>query len=195
MKWLGVGFPAPMPIKSKRKTTPKQDKAVDKGASDLADSSGDESTLSPAALALYATFETGFLAACADGVLDQTEYDVLCQSFLTWTGADIPEDKMAELVQVFIGAREAQGAQPRIEAAAGFLDEDQRRDAFDFAAAIAISSEGTSEDEIVGLQFIAKAFGIDDDEARERWIAIGEQLSDDDDEDDEDDGEEEEEEK
>ena len=165
-----------MPIKSKRKTSPKQEADTKKAAEEL--STGETEGLSPEALVLYATLETGFLAACADGELDQEEYDTLGASFNTWTGADLDAEALQKLFEVFIGLLEEEGLEVCIARAASQLDEEQRRSAFDFAAAITIVSGDTSEDEIEGLQFIAAAFEIPDEEARDRWIAVSEALAD-----------------
>ena len=165
-----------MPIKSKRKTTPKQDADTQKAAEEL--SSGETGGLSAEALVLYATLETGFLAACTDGELDQEEYDTLGASFNTWSGANLDAAALEKLFEVFIGALQEEGIEACIARAALHLDEEQRRSAFDFAAAITIVSGDTSEDEIEGLHFIAAAFEIADEEARDRWIAVGEALAD-----------------
>lgn len=165
-----------MPIKSKRKTTPKQEADTKKAAEELA--GGETEGLSPEALTLYATLETGFLAACADGELDQEEYDTLGASFNTWTGADLDAEALQSLFEVFIGALNEEGVEGCIARAASHLDEEARRAAFDFAAAITIISGDTSEEEIEGLKFIADAFEIPDEEARDRWIAVGESLQD-----------------
>ncbi|APR86612.1 Hypothetical protein A7982_11961 [Minicystis rosea] len=121
---------------------------------------------------LYATFEVGVLVAAADGKIDDTELDMLGQNFANWLHLDVSAaflDKMVKWIREML-AKQSRAA--RLADCASLLDAEQRRTAFDFAAAIGVMSGGESAEETRALRDVALAFDIPEKEAQKRWQAI-----------------------
>lgn len=135
------------------------------GASALATAERDGTTTLSAeaeqeARRLHTLLEVAFLAAAADGKLDDAEIHNLSANLQAWLNADIEPAFLVELFDDLAGHLAEQGFAARLAAAAELLDPASRDVAFKLACVTAMVDLEVHDDELGVLGKIADAFEI-----------------------------------
>jgi hypothetical protein len=140
------------------------------GASALAQSEHGEATLSPEAereaMRLHTLLEVAFLAAAADGKLDDAEIHNLAANLEAWLNAEIEPGFLVELFDDLAGHLVEEGFPARLAHAAATLDEGSRHVAYKLACVTALVDLEVHDDELGVLGKIADAFGIPEAQAQ-----------------------------
>lgn len=121
---------------------------------------------------MNAMLEVAFLAAAADGEINDAEAENLGATLSQWLGAELSEDVVEDIIARFIAALAAEGRDHRLAAIASVLDPDARRTAYTLACLVALCDLELHDDELDVLGAIATGLGLSQDEAQVRFDEI-----------------------
>lgn len=121
---------------------------------------------------LYAMLEVAFLAAAADGEINDAEADNLGSTLSGWLGTSLSEAAVERLIERFIVALEAEGRDRRLAAIAAVLDAEARRTAYTLACLVALCDLELHDHELDVLGVIATGLELDQDEAQARFDEV-----------------------
>lgn len=121
---------------------------------------------------LYAMLEVAFLAAAADGEINDAEADNLGGTFAGWLGTELSEDVTEGLIARFIAAHAAEGSEGRLAALAAQLGPEDRRAAYSLACLVALCDLELHDHELDVLGAIATGLELTQDEAQARFEEI-----------------------
>ena len=121
---------------------------------------------------LYAMLEVAFLAAAADGEINDAEADNLGGTLAGWLGTELSEDVTEGLIARFIAAHTAEGTGGRLVALAAQLSADDRRTAYSLACVVALCDLELHDDELDVLGVIATGLELGQEEAQARFEEI-----------------------
>lgn len=135
-----------------------------------------EADLGPAQLAevtrLYAMLEVAFLAAAADGEINDAEADNLGATLSGWLGTELPEETVEHVIERFITAYDADGREARLAVIAGVLDAPSRRLAYTLACLVVLCDLELHDHELDVLGVIATGLELSQEEAQATFEAI-----------------------
>lgn len=121
---------------------------------------------------MNAMLEVAFLAAAADGEINDAEADSLGATLSQWLGAELSEEVVEDVIARFIAALAAEGRDQRLAAITSVLDPDARRTAYTLACLVALCDLELHDDELDVLGAIATGLGLSQDEAQLRFDEI-----------------------
>jgi len=137
---------------------------------------GHEAELGPDQLAevtrLYAMLEVAFLAAAADGEINDAEADNLGATLSGWLGTELSEETVEHVIERFIASYDADGREARLAAIAGVLDDASRRLAYTLACLVVLCDLELHDHELDVLGVIATGLELTQDEAQATFEAI-----------------------
>jgi hypothetical protein len=137
---------------------------------------GKDAELDPAqqaALArMNAVLEVAFLAAAADGEINDAEAENLGATLSGWLGTQLSEDVVEHVIEKFITTLEAEGRETRLAAVAKVLDPDARRVAYTLACLVVLCDLELHDHELDVLGVLATGLDIAQDEAQTRFDEI-----------------------
>ncbi len=146
------------------------------GLGDSARLLGHEDDLDPVQSAevtrLYAMLEVAFLAAAADGEINDAEADNLGATLASWLGTELSEDTVEGLIERLMEGLAAEGRDARLAAAAGVLDAEQRRTAYALACVVVLCDLELHDRELDALGAIATALELGQEESQRRFEEI-----------------------
>lgn len=127
---------------------------------------------------LHALLEVAFLAAAADGKLDDAEIHNLAANVQSWLDTPLQADALLVMFEDLANHLAAEGFAARIAAAAAELpDDDSRRVAFKLACVTALVDMEVHDAELGILGRIADAFGIPEAEAQATFDELDDAVS------------------
>ena len=121
---------------------------------------------------MNAMLEVAFLAAAADGEINDAEADNLGATLSQWLGTELSDDVVEDIIARFIAALAAEGRDQRLAAIASVLDPEARRTAYTLACLVALCDLELHDDELDVLGAIATGLGLAQDEAQVRFDEI-----------------------
>ena len=137
---------------------------------------GHEAELGPDQLAevtrLYAMLEVAFLAAAADGEINDAEADNLGATLAGWLGTELSEAAVEGVIEQLMTAHAAEGRDARLAAVAGVLDADDRRTAYTLACLVVLCDLELHDHELDVLGVIATGLELEQAEAQARFEQI-----------------------
>ena len=141
---------------------------------------GHEAELGPDQLAevtrLYAMLEVAFLAAAADGEINDAEADNLGATLGGWLGTELSEDVVEHVIARFINAHAAEGRDARLAAIAAELGPADRRTAYALAFLVVLCDLELHEHELAVLGVIATGLAVSQDEAQATFEQIQDHI-------------------
>ncbi|HVV87505.1 MAG TPA: tellurite resistance TerB family protein [Kofleriaceae bacterium] len=147
---------------------------------DAANLLGHDDELGPdqqAALArLTAMLEVAFLAAAADGEINDAEADNLGATLATWLGTELSEETVEHVIARFMSAYEADGRDARLATAARVLDDDARRTAYTLACLVVLCDLELHDRELDVLGVIATGLELSQEEAQARFEQVQDHI-------------------
>lgn len=127
---------------------------------------------------LHALLEVAFLAAAADGKLDDAEIHNLAANLQAWLDTPLEPGFLLEVFEDLANHLAAEGFAARLTAAAAELpDDDSRRVAFKLACVTALVDMEVHDAELGILGKIADAFGISEAEAQATFDELDDTVS------------------
>ncbi len=126
---------------------------------------------------MNAMLEVAFLAAAADGEINDAEADNLGATLSQWLGTELSEEVVEDIIDRFIAALAAEGRDQRLAAIASVLDPDARRTAYTLACLVALCDLELHDDELDVLGAIATGLGLSQDEAQVRFDEIHDHVN------------------
>lgn len=137
---------------------------------------GKDAELDPAQQAaldrMNAVLEVAFLAAAADGEINDAEAENLGATLSGWLGTQLSEDAIEHVIEKFIAALEAEGRDKRLAAVAGILDAEARRTAYTLACLVVLCDLELHDHELDVLGVLATGLDIGQEEAQARFDEI-----------------------
>ena len=121
---------------------------------------------------MNAMLEVAFLAAAADGEINDAEADNLGATLSSWLGTTLSEDVVELVIEKFMAALAAEGRDQRLAAIAQVLDADARRTGYTLACLVALCDLELHDHELDVLGAIATGLEIDEAEAQARFDEI-----------------------
>lgn len=121
---------------------------------------------------LSAMLEVAFLAAAADGEINDAEADNLGATLGGWLGTELSEDAVESLIDGFITRLEAEGRDARLAAVAAVLDPASRRAAYTLACVVVLCDLELHDHELDVLGAIATGLELEQDEAQARFEEV-----------------------
>ncbi len=141
---------------------------------------GQDADLGPAQAAelarLYAMLEVAFLAAAADGEINDAEADSLGATLGGWLGTQLSADVVEHIIEKFIAAHSADGRDGRLAAVAAQLGADDRLAAYTLACLVVLCDLELSEHELAVLGVIATGLELAQDLAQARFEQVKEHV-------------------
>ena len=106
--------------------------------------------------------DLGVLVAHADGEIDDSEFETLCQVFDRAFGAHMPTELVRHLVDASIEVLRSAGAEPRTRLIAEILEDcGAVEEGMVVALAVAFASQGVSDPERAVIDRIARIAGLE----------------------------------
>jgi hypothetical protein len=121
---------------------------------------------------LYAMLEVAFLAAAADGEINDAEADNLGATLAGWLGTELSETAVEGVIEQLMTAHAAEGRDARLAAVAGVLDADDRRTAYTLACLVVLCDLELHDHELDVLGVIATGLELEQAEAQARFEQI-----------------------
>ena len=142
---------------------------------------GHQEELDPAQSAavarLNAMLEIAFLAAAADGEINDAEADNLGAALAGWLGTELSENAVENIIERLIAVHAADGHQARLAAAAAALDlPEDRMAAYTLACLVVQCDLELHDHELDALGAIATALEIAQDEAQARFEQVQDHI-------------------
>ena len=125
---------------------------------------------------LNAMLEVAFLAAAADGEINDAEADNLGAALAGWLGTDLSEDAVEHVIERLIAAHHAEGRDARLAAAARVLGDDDRRVAYTLACLVVQCDLELHDHELEVLGRIADGLAIAQEEAQARFEQVQDHI-------------------
>ena len=125
---------------------------------------------------LNAMLEVAFLAAAADGEINDAEADNLGAALAGWLGTDLDEDAVEHVIERLIALHAAEGGDARLAAAARVLGPDDRRTAFTLACLVVQCDLELHDHELDVLGMIATGLEIEQAEAQARFEQVQDHI-------------------
>jgi hypothetical protein len=120
----------------------------------------------------HAMLEVAFLAAAADGEINDAEAEHLGATLGGWLGTELSEDAVERVIERFIAAHAAEGRDARLHAIAALLGGDDRRTAYTLACLVVLCDLELHDHELDVLGVIATGLELSQDEAQARFEQI-----------------------
>lgn len=137
---------------------------------------GHDAELGPAQAAelarLNAMLEVAFLAAAADGEINDAEADNLGATLGGWLGTQLSEDVVEHVIETFIAAHAAHGRDARLAAVAALLGPDDRLAAYTLACLVVLCDLELHDHELDVLGVIATGLELAQDVAQARFEQV-----------------------
>ncbi|MBK9036302.1 MAG: tellurite resistance TerB family protein [Myxococcales bacterium] len=137
---------------------------------------GHDADLGPAQAAelarLYAMLEVAFLAAAADGEINDAEADNLGGTLSGWLGTPLSEDVVEHVIARFIEALAQDGRDARLAAVAHQLGSADRQAAYALACLVVLCDLELHDHELDVLGVIATGLELSQDEAQAKFEQI-----------------------
>ena len=121
---------------------------------------------------MNAMLEVAFLAAAADGEINDAEADNLGATLSSWLGTPLAEDVVEGIIERFIAALAADGRDQRLAVIAKVLDPEARATAYTLACLVAPCDLELHDQELDVLGAIATGLELDQAEAQARFDEI-----------------------
>lgn len=128
--------------------------------------------------ALAGLVDAGILAACADGVIEDSELDVVADVIQGFAQGQATMRDIRELMQASLDSLDEQGYEGKLEALQSNLFNDELREiGLSVVSAVLMSDSDYNEDEDEVFYDIADALEIDHDTADAIWDGVEANLS------------------
>lgn len=121
---------------------------------------------------LSAMLEVAFLAAAADGEINDAEADNLGATLGGWLGIELSEDAVEVLIDGFIERLEAEGRDARLAAVATVLDPESRRIAYTLACVVVLCDLELHDHELDVLGVIATGLELGQEDAQQTFEEV-----------------------
>jgi hypothetical protein len=125
---------------------------------------------------LNAMLEIAFLAAAADGEINDAEADNLGAALAGWLGTELSEDAVEHVIERLIAVHAADGHEARLTAAAAALDPEDRMAAYTLACLVVQCDLELHDHELDALGTIATALELAQDEAQARFEQVQDHI-------------------
>jgi uncharacterized membrane protein YebE (DUF533 family) len=141
---------------------------------------GHDAELGPAQSAelarLYNMLEVAFLAAAADGEINDAEADHIGGTLAGWLGTELSEDVVEGVIARFIASHTAEGTGERLVAIAAQLGPDDRRAAYTLACLVVLCDLELHDHELDILGVLASGLELTQEEAQARFEEVQDQV-------------------